>query len=942
MSEQGFIGRHLAGTYEVLEEIGRGAMGVVYRARHLHLSHEAAVKVLRRELVDDPEALARFRREAQVLMGITHENVVPIRLYGVDEGRPFLVMDLCEGATLGELLLSQARLEEERAVAITRQILAALGAAHAAGVVHRDLKPANVMIEADDRVRVLDFGLSRLGATDSGAPQEALLTRAGDLLGTIAYMAPEQTRGEVEITPQADLFAVGVMLHEMLAGELPFQGDSLISLIKEISTRAVRPLEDASPPVRDAVAKALAKPPAARFASAAEFSKALAPAAPAPTPRRGPMIAVLIATAVIAALVTGLVLSDSDEDTDLDAVRTEARAALAGCATHEALASTRRLVAGDAKAVADEDLVLHATASAASGDPDAERALERAISRVGPRPDLVALRAEHTWFELGNLAAALRFVREGLTASPNSPELLRARIRILLDAHHREHPDTKRPGLLAGLRDDAENIPHDGPHEALALVLRSFVASRQALLAAQDGERAGPLIERAEADALRAQELRSTWAAPRLAMAIATSIRSSEAKRSGDHESRRAFLLQEVRALTDALELVEQHPAENCGTIVDRSAMYRHRGLSRRELGTYDEALADIRIHYELDGGTEARYYLSLLLRENGLLDEAISHLEAMIPIARDRVHYFDLAFCHQQLAQDAILNDEPQVAVDELGLAIEGYANAIDVDPSGSSPYAYRGQCRVLRATLAPDRAAEEMQRARIDFETAERLDLEEHGRQTAGGEVALRYSAMLVRDGQVDRAIAMLEGAVGSRKDETPSTYAQLGRLYLAQAASRARSGERAKADQSLDNAEERHAQIPRVEAYTQLLALGADADTALVRALVSEGATRRAALATWRGITIRKLDLLEGLEGQYPRYLEREARIRQSFVALLEADEEQHIDLADALLDEFALGRFHPRAAWLDALADALEASGKTAAANTARHVASRRQI
>jgi eukaryotic-like serine/threonine-protein kinase len=228
------------GVYEVLSPLGAGAMGEVWRARDTRLSREVALKVLPESLSRDHDRLQRFEREAQVLASLNHPNIAAI--YGVEEatGATALVLELVEGPTLDERI-KQGRLPADEAVAIARQIAEALEFAHERGVVHRDLKPANVKLSPDGRVKVLDFGLAKAMAADvSGRSDSAISptvtslgTIAGVVLGTAAYMAPEQARGS-SVDRRADIWSFGAVLWEMLTGKRAFEGDTVSDTLASV------------------------------------------------------------------------------------------------------------------------------------------------------------------------------------------------------------------------------------------------------------------------------------------------------------------------------------------------------------------------------------------------------------------------------------------------------------------------------------------------------------------------------------------------------------------------------------------------------------------------------------------------------------------------------------------------------------------------------------
>lgn len=208
--------------YEVQSLLGRGASASVYKALHAELRSPVALKVLHGQLGSDAHYVQRFRREAQVVSRIRNPHVVSVLDFGIDQGLPYLVMEFCQGTTLDRVIAKEKPISPERAARVTAQIATGLSAAHEMGFVHRDVKPGNVAIERQagrDLAKLLDFGIVRLPEIEDSDK----LTQVGTVVGTPSYMAPEQTEGK-EVTPASDLYAVGVVLYEMLAGRKPFTG----------------------------------------------------------------------------------------------------------------------------------------------------------------------------------------------------------------------------------------------------------------------------------------------------------------------------------------------------------------------------------------------------------------------------------------------------------------------------------------------------------------------------------------------------------------------------------------------------------------------------------------------------------------------------------------------------------------------------------------------
>jgi eukaryotic-like serine/threonine-protein kinase len=228
------------GAYEILAVLGAGGMGVVYRARDAKLQRDVALKVLPNEWVGDAERLARFKREAQLLASLNHTNIGSIYGFEDADGSPALVLELIEGPTLADRL-ALGPLPLDTAIAIATQVADALEAAHELGIVHRDLKPANIKIRPDGTVKVLDFGLAK--ALDTGAVSQSVvssptitspaMTRAGVILGTAAYMSPEQAKGSAA-DRRSDIWAFGTVLYEMLSGQRAFAGDDVVETLASV------------------------------------------------------------------------------------------------------------------------------------------------------------------------------------------------------------------------------------------------------------------------------------------------------------------------------------------------------------------------------------------------------------------------------------------------------------------------------------------------------------------------------------------------------------------------------------------------------------------------------------------------------------------------------------------------------------------------------------
>ena len=270
------VERALAPQYEVIGELGRGGMGIVYRARDTRLKRTVAVKLLPPELAYRTEIKSRFLREAEMSAQLAHPNIVPI--YAVDEkdGLVYFIMACIDGDNLAKRMATSGQMPIADVRRILREVSGALAFAHARKVIHRDIKPDNILIDQDDgRAIVTDFGIAR--AVQDGA--ETRLTATGIAIGTPAYMSPEQCAGDREIDGRADLYALGTLGYQMLAGRLPFEANSTPALlVKQLSEKPMAIVErrpDTPPDLAGIVMRLLEKEPSARFASADELSAAL-------------------------------------------------------------------------------------------------------------------------------------------------------------------------------------------------------------------------------------------------------------------------------------------------------------------------------------------------------------------------------------------------------------------------------------------------------------------------------------------------------------------------------------------------------------------------------------------------------------------------------------------------------------------------------------------
>ncbi|MCU1453265.1 MAG: protein kinase, partial [Acidimicrobiales bacterium] len=276
----------LGGRYQLGRRLGRGGMGEVRQAHDLRLDRDVAVKLLDSRIGQDRQARHRFEHEARAAARLSHPNVVTVFDSGEDDGMAFLVMECLPGRTLADELLD-GPLSAARAVEVGTAVLGALGAAHELGIVHRDIKPANILLTSDGTPKVADFGIAK-------SPDSAEATSTGMVIGTASYLAPERVSGG-SATPRSDLYSVGVVLYEALTGARPFPGDSPAAVLHAMQTvdppAVARLRPGLAPALSDAVARAMAKDPARRFATAGDMAAALGEPLTAPRRPVAPLLA---------------------------------------------------------------------------------------------------------------------------------------------------------------------------------------------------------------------------------------------------------------------------------------------------------------------------------------------------------------------------------------------------------------------------------------------------------------------------------------------------------------------------------------------------------------------------------------------------------------------------------------------------------------------------
>jgi hypothetical protein len=509
------------GPYRLLERIGAGGMGVVYRAQDTRLNRDLALKVLTPAYRTDPEFGRRFLLEARAASALDHPNCCPVYDIGTAaDGSAYIAMAYCEGESV-EQRLKRGPLPLAAALAVARQVAAGLGAAHAKGIIHRDIKAANVMVAPDGHVRILDFGIAKMSGTD--------LTSTGVLVGTIVNMAPEQfSSGAVDA--RTDCWALGVLLYEMLTGHKPFAGQSAAEVMHRILTERPRPLGQwlpAPPPgLEQLLDRALSRDPAGRFAtmdalagalSALEEGPGPARAAPAPATRGTWRRATLVVVPMILTVLAGALwfvrgglgpdhtltrLPEPPRPADAPATPADGPATGAALtasdpsaaarpafpARPQPLATDRAELSPLAQAVWGGDAVAVRRLLAAGADPDHGDPPPLVAAVVGARPDLVRLLlAAGATPDVRDHEGTPALVLAGLTPGAVRLELVRTLLAmgaeigavapsgITIEALGRQLDDTQVLGLLRQSRTDPAFLTHERA-EILARVARELSA----------------------------------------------------------------------------------------------------------------------------------------------------------------------------------------------------------------------------------------------------------------------------------------------------------------------------------------------------------------------------------------------------------------------------------------------------------------------------------
>src|SRR3989475_3852291 len=264
----------LGDRYQLQDPIGRGGMATIYRARDLRMDRTVAVKVLREVYSTDPKFVRRFQVEAKAASALQHPNSVQVYDYGQTDGNYYIVMELIEGTDLRRYLRSRGVLDIDRAVIIAHDIALGLGAAHRRSIVHRDVKPQNVLVGRDGSIKLTDFGIASV-YKDINAER---LTTTGMTLGTVQYYAPEQAQGEI-VSPAADVYALGIVMYEMLTGRPPFDGDTPVAVAMQHIQDTPRPPRELNPNIppalEEVIMRCLEKSPGMRYRDGSALARAL-------------------------------------------------------------------------------------------------------------------------------------------------------------------------------------------------------------------------------------------------------------------------------------------------------------------------------------------------------------------------------------------------------------------------------------------------------------------------------------------------------------------------------------------------------------------------------------------------------------------------------------------------------------------------------------------
>lgn len=967
------LGRTLGGTYRLDARLGAGAMGTVYRAHHLLLDQAFAVKVIAPALAGDADVRRRFLVEARSLAAFTHKHAVQVRHCGEDGGVLYLAMDLVRGETLADLLAREAPLAAARAAEIAAQVLSALDEAHAAGIVHRDLKPGNVMVETTrgpagpvDRARVLDFGLARIVDAERAALPSAYASFGGDVVGTVAYMAPEQLRADDGVDGRADQFAVGVVLYEMLTGTAPFPGSSTMSIALRVVEHPPAPWTDvalAAVPatLRAVVERALSKRPEGRFPSAGAMAEAIRDAGAGRSPAPAPAPAVAPAPPTTAPIAPDGGATGPSLATEAGRRPRRARWIAAGLAVVGIGLATWSLVGGAARP--DPAGAARARGDAALADgrwSDAVDAFSEVIA-VAPRDGAAWLgRAE------ARIGLADRNGRADLDEAarlrPGDPDVLAARGRYFAEVEkdrgelekavvaalsvdeHAIAPRVVRAeaclasGDLAQAGLDVATIERDAPDDPRGPTLRARLRVAEAERQRTDAARRdAALVEAVEAAGLAAT-LDPRWSGGPRALAVARQHQGTIAKERGDYEASRARIAEAEAAATEALERVARHPSHRRQGATRLTVLNERAGLRFLALDVAGAA-ADLEEAVRLaprDAGLLST--LAYARQQSGEHEKAIEVYARLYGITGTKDHVFRQAFGWQRLGDERADVGAVGPARDAYDRAIAVYGEAIQRFPDAADLPAYRGEtyARRARLTRGPERERD-LAAARADLDAVVAAHPDD-------GEALLRRGEWALLAGDPAAALVDLRKAIGDRKDRTPRFYARLATAAVERAADPALDAEarRALAAEAVVAAQRAVDLLPDqaasvlpllVSAHLRAAATYGPGHEAPGGALPREAAFARAELT---------LVALEDAAGRAPP---EEAERAKAIVAHARAEArlawgdgpgavEAARDAVARRDAEHAAGRWSLDARWVERLADALALAGDAEGAAAAR--------
>ncbi len=808
------LGRVLAGAYRLEAVLGRGAMGVVYRARHTVLDQDFAVKVLTPEVASEERVRNRLLQEAQTLALLSHRNIVAVRHCGEEDGLLYVVMDYCEGEPLRALLTREGALSPERTTGILVQVLAALGEAHARGIVHRDLKPDNVMVgpsldaESDEvHVSVLDFGLARVLEEARVRMPGAMVSTDQQIVGTVAYMSPEQIRASKELDGRSDLFSLGVVAFEMLAGQLPFHSDDSLSVMMRILESPPPPLPANGPEgvpreLRSVVVRALMKDPDDRFQSAPDFAAALrgeldprdAPARAAASAKAAPSGATTAAPGLVVrrphwALLAGIVLAGVAwwwfTRYDEEAVRESGHAAMRSCGWKRAATTFADLA--DRGRAAGADYLALAQARIALRDPRAREALEDAAGALG-RHDagLLLERARFAWLVEHDAAAALETLAEAAAAEGAGVAPLLLRVEILLD------PGPRTKGLMLPrsrqrmLEADVTALERLAPEDPRTRYVRGRIDA--IAIAPLAFDEAKPRTDAVVATLTAAAEAESAWAAPLMHAANAWSVLASKARHEGRADEATAPLAEAQRLADASIERLLAHPHHAC-QMDDRPALLEIRALVRLNAGAYEAGIADVREVYAARKDLSTFRQLADRLRTSGHIDEAIQLYERLTAATQDRGAWFDLAFCWQMKGRTSASEASWGDAQEAYERAVDAHRAAIAAEGAGYIDHAYLGETWMLLAELPGADRDRVLEQAGAAFGRAREL-----APPKGSTELEYRRALYLCARGEVDAARNDLAAAMAQDATPTPAMRARMARILIASAAASWKDRDRA----------------------------------------------------------------------------------------------------------------------------------------------------